>query len=512
MSYTDEALKAKLSTLNETQDSIVSVSQWIMFHKRHADRIANYWLTRLRDSPPAKRLNFIYLVNDIVQNARARKRTEFPDAFSPLMAEAIQTAYRSSPAEIQGKIRRVVEVWRTRNVFEVPILDAIDARVDEIDKSKGSGGKKTLLGNSLFGSTSSSGAMPKELETLAPLQIAVTKETISARPAIDNAQNEYTKLNDPEVVSPSPPVHAAQLSSLIKSLAAAESSVSASIKARKALIADLERILEINKAALAKDEDTYLTLESRKSSTEAKKREVEDAILRGLSSAEAASSSEHGTNTGGASNGNGAIDREIDGHNVGGDISASHFLSERPEIEELTDDEGDFVTGGMFDRPSADNAQWDQPVPASASPDQANFRPNNPAIAAALADFAGVGSTPTPDYSAFLPGNTSSVSGHASAPLLPRVRSASGGQGVNGFGAKRRKISHSGDEQVPDLGEMGMEEFGLPHGQDQSMGAFGGVGQQTNAQGDDLLRNLDEDVDELLRQEAARGQSRLPGL
>ncbi len=33
MSFTDEALKAKLSTLNETQDSIVSVSQWIMFHK-----------------------------------------------------------------------------------------------------------------------------------------------------------------------------------------------------------------------------------------------------------------------------------------------------------------------------------------------------------------------------------------------------------------------------------------------------------------------------------------------
>jgi len=33
MAYTDDALKAKLSTLNETQDSIVSVSQWIMFHK-----------------------------------------------------------------------------------------------------------------------------------------------------------------------------------------------------------------------------------------------------------------------------------------------------------------------------------------------------------------------------------------------------------------------------------------------------------------------------------------------
>lgn len=33
MAYTDEALKARLSTLNETQDSIVQASGWIQFHR-----------------------------------------------------------------------------------------------------------------------------------------------------------------------------------------------------------------------------------------------------------------------------------------------------------------------------------------------------------------------------------------------------------------------------------------------------------------------------------------------
>ena len=33
MSYTDDAVLAKLSTLVETQDSIVTVAQWIMFHR-----------------------------------------------------------------------------------------------------------------------------------------------------------------------------------------------------------------------------------------------------------------------------------------------------------------------------------------------------------------------------------------------------------------------------------------------------------------------------------------------
>lgn len=33
MAYADDAVRAKLSALNETQDSIVSVAQWVMFHR-----------------------------------------------------------------------------------------------------------------------------------------------------------------------------------------------------------------------------------------------------------------------------------------------------------------------------------------------------------------------------------------------------------------------------------------------------------------------------------------------
>jgi regulator of Ty1 transposition protein 103 len=82
MAYADDAVRAKLSALNETQDSIVSVAQWIIFHRfvrfapqhvrtpqltfiprRHADRTAELWLERLKDSNPPKKLNLIYLAN-----------------------------------------------------------------------------------------------------------------------------------------------------------------------------------------------------------------------------------------------------------------------------------------------------------------------------------------------------------------------------------------------------------------------------------------------------------------
>lgn len=83
MAFTDDAVKAKLSALNDSQESIVTVAQWVMFHRyghllqfqrdlliffacnyrRHAERTAQLWLQKIRDSPPPKRLNLIYLAN-----------------------------------------------------------------------------------------------------------------------------------------------------------------------------------------------------------------------------------------------------------------------------------------------------------------------------------------------------------------------------------------------------------------------------------------------------------------
>lgn len=284
MAYNDDTLKAKLATLNETQESIVSVAHWINFHRRYADRIAQMWLARLKEVPPPKRLNFIYLVNDIVQNARARKRPEFPNAFAPIIADAIQQSYRSATADIQNKIKRVVEVWGTRAVFEESILTAIQGRIDEVDKSKGGAGgeRKKLMGNSLFSSQSGS-SMPKELETLAPLQTAVGKANLASKPLVESAQSEYVSLIENAVGSTSAPVHAANLSSLIKKLASAEASLNETITARKSLVEDLRRITKAAENVLAEDETTSLALSAKRTTAEIRKRDVEDSIMRGLS-------------------------------------------------------------------------------------------------------------------------------------------------------------------------------------------------------------------------------------
>jgi regulator of Ty1 transposition protein 103 len=309
------------------------------------------------------------------------------------MAEATQIAYRSSPPDIQGKIRRVVEVWRSRSVFEAPIQAAIEARLDEVDKTKGPG-KKTLMGNSLFGSGGSGSGMPKELESLGPLQIAVSKASLATNASTQTADVEYEKLNEPNATLPSPPVHAARLSALMKALANAESSVAESIKARKALIEGLEKIIQTNRTQLAKDEETYLNLSSRKTSTEAKKREVEDNIMRGMS------------NSAENSPANGSPGDRGRPENTAAE-------PERPDFEALTPPPVEALTpvGSPKVNPVAEPVRHDH---------QVEDHPNVHEILATM----------------------SSVS---------RVRPASG-HGLNGTSAKKRKMSHGAEDFAVNLG------------------------------------------------------------
>ena len=158
-----------------------------------------------------------------------------------------------------------------------------------------------------------------------PLQIAVSKAAATTLSALPTADSEYEKLTDPNKPTPTPPVHAARLSALLKNLANAEGAVSESIKARRGLIAGLESIIETNRATLASDEAQKETLTTRKNVIEAKKREVEDGIMRGLSA----------PSTPVVAHGSPISDPRTNGRVMSPSDNASGE-PERPDVEELT--------------------------------------------------------------------------------------------------------------------------------------------------------------------------------
>ncbi|KAB8289840.1 hypothetical protein EYC80_010472 [Monilinia laxa] len=278
MAYNDDAVLAKLSALNETQESIVTVAQWIMFHRRYADRTGQLWLQKLKDSGSNKRLNLVYLANEVAQQSKARRKDDFLIAFSPVIAEATATAYKGATSDVQNKLKRVVEVWRQRQIFEAPIQDAVEARIEELEKSRSSNRKS--LGGSLFSNNSSS--IPSDLQPLVAPQQSISKLVLSTKTSTNSANQDYEKLTDPNTPTPSAPVHAARLNGLLKSLANAEGAVAEVIKSRNLLIEALEKLLKTNRNALAEEETQLNLLSTRRIEIDTKKRDVEDSIMRGF--------------------------------------------------------------------------------------------------------------------------------------------------------------------------------------------------------------------------------------
>ena len=151
----------------------------------------------------------------------------------------------------------------------------------ELDRSRSST-KKSALGGSLFSSAAGSSA-PPELQPLFLLQDAVTKAVATAATTVPTAKSDYEKLKDPAKPVPTPPVHAARLSALLKSLVSAKSAVDEKIRARRSLLADLKKLVESNEASLIADETDTATFADNISEVEEKKKDVEDSIMRNLS-------------------------------------------------------------------------------------------------------------------------------------------------------------------------------------------------------------------------------------
>ena len=93
---------------------------------------------------PAKKLNLIYLANDVAQQSRARRKEDYIRAFSAVgfidficlilikvMVDAFQAALIGSPPETREKIKRVLDVWKQRQIFEPHLLKQLSNMMEK---------------------------------------------------------------------------------------------------------------------------------------------------------------------------------------------------------------------------------------------------------------------------------------------------------------------------------------------------------------------------------------------
>lgn len=266
MSYSEDIVRNKLSTLNETQESIVGISQWVMFHKRYAKQIADIWAKHLQQTPPNKRLSLIYLANEVVQQSRAKRKDEFVNAFARVIAPALGTAYSQASKEVKERIKRVVGVWTQRQIFSPQILQDISKNLDSSAPST-------------VGSTSAMDLQtPAALKSVSAIQQKLDKTALQADKQFDSIVEEYTSVMESDAL-PAPPEYFAKLNQLYDKLKAASTATYNCIDLRKQLEKELQALMEDNKNQLSKLEGQHVELSTRTKHVGDTRAEVQQMVV-----------------------------------------------------------------------------------------------------------------------------------------------------------------------------------------------------------------------------------------
>ncbi|KAJ3282431.1 Regulation of nuclear pre-mRNA domain containing protein 1B [Borealophlyctis nickersoniae] len=135
-SYTEDALVQKLSRLVDTQDSITILSQWLMYHRKHAAASVQTWAREMKKAAAHRKLCFMYLANDVIQNSR-RKGEEFVKEFGTVLPDAISHAYRHTPKDVQARLLRLLSIFEERSIYTPGYLQSIRNRLKGSDSNNG---------------------------------------------------------------------------------------------------------------------------------------------------------------------------------------------------------------------------------------------------------------------------------------------------------------------------------------------------------------------------------------
>ncbi|CAG2195827.1 RTT103 [Mytilus edulis] len=123
-SFTDSNFVKKLSELNNTQQSIQTLSLWLIHHRKHSKTITQVWLRELQKVRPSMRLIYMYLANDVIQNSK-KKGPEFTRDFATVMTDAFASATKDAEEKVKKSVDRILNIWQERGVYSKNTIDKI---------------------------------------------------------------------------------------------------------------------------------------------------------------------------------------------------------------------------------------------------------------------------------------------------------------------------------------------------------------------------------------------------
>ena len=123
MSFSESTLLKKLQELNNSQQSVQTLSLWLIHHRKHSQTIVGIWLKELLNANNCERkLTLIYLANDILQNSR-KKGTEYMNEFTYALEKAVENTALHADDKVCFTIERILNIWKDRKIYTEEVIN-----------------------------------------------------------------------------------------------------------------------------------------------------------------------------------------------------------------------------------------------------------------------------------------------------------------------------------------------------------------------------------------------------
>ncbi|CAG4946930.1 unnamed protein product [Parnassius apollo] len=131
--FTENALIRKLQELNSSQQSIQTLSLWLIHHRKHHAAVVKTWFKELLKAKDTKQLTFMYLANDVIQNSK-KKGPEYGKEFGEVLVESFQHMAKTGiNAKTKHSLHRILSIWQERGVYDAAKIQEFKEAMDPND-------------------------------------------------------------------------------------------------------------------------------------------------------------------------------------------------------------------------------------------------------------------------------------------------------------------------------------------------------------------------------------------
>ncbi|RXN34287.1 regulation of nuclear pre-mRNA domain-containing 1B-like isoform X1 [Labeo rohita] len=134
-SFSESALEKKLSELSNSQQSVQTLSLWIIHHRKHASFIVRVWHRELKKAKSSRKLTFLYLANDVIQNSK-KKGPEFTKDFEGVLVDACSHVAREGDEGCKKHMERLLNIWQERNLYRSDFIQQLKLAIEDSDSPK----------------------------------------------------------------------------------------------------------------------------------------------------------------------------------------------------------------------------------------------------------------------------------------------------------------------------------------------------------------------------------------